>query len=566
MKRGILLLMVVAAGVAWFLALPPRARTLAVDGSVAPRPVRGVFHVHTDRSDGTGSVEDVAAAAARAGLRFVVLTDHGDATRAPLRPRYVQDVLVVDAVEISTSGGHLVALGMPAAPYPLGGEARDVVDDVERLGGMAIAAHPGSERAELRWTAWDAPIDGLEWLNADSEWRDESAWTLARALVTYPGRRPESIAAMLDRPEAPLRRWDALTRRRRVVGVLGADAHARIGLRTLGEPYDNTARLHVPSYEQTFRAFSIVLPDLVLSGRDAEADTDAVVSAIRGGRVYSVIDAVASPGSMSFTARGPSGPVAAGEAVPITSPVPLRVDVRGAPDARIELLKNGTTVAEGQGGALDHLTDEPGVYRAEVYLAGAPGTPPVPWIVSNPIYVGVNLTDTPAVAPRARPSDTALLYENGPARDWRIENSPQAQGALDVVPGVAGGTQILMRYAIGGAASASPYAALVMPAGPELSRYDRLMFTARADRAMRVSIQLRVPGGTLGERWQRSVYVDTEERALTVYFDDLTPVGVTSQRRPRLAAVDSILFVVDRVNTALGTGGQIWIDSVRYGR
>lgn len=565
MKRLVPLL-VVAAGLAWFLALPPAARTLAIDEAAGPPPVRGVFHVHTDRSDGTGSVEDVAAAAARAGLRFVVLTDHGDGTRAPLRPRYVQDVLVIDAVEISTSGGHLVALGMPVAPYPLGGESRDVVDDVTRLGGMAIAAHPGSERADLRWTAWDAPIGGLEWLNADSEWRDESAWTLARALLTYPGRRPESIASLLDRPEAPLRRWDALTRRRRVVGVLGSDAHARVGLRTLGEPYDTTARLPVPSYEQTFRAFSIVVPDLGLSGRDAEADTTAVLSAIRGGRVYSVIDAVASPGAMSFTARGPSGPAAAGDAVPITAPVPLRVDVRGVPGARIELLKNGTAVAEGEGGPLEHLTDEPGVYRAEVYLDGAPGNPPVPWIVSNPIYVGVNLTDPPAAAPRAPAADTAVLYGNGPARGWRIENSPQAQGALDVVPGAAGGTQILLRYAIGGTASASPYAALVLPAGPALSGYDRLMFTARADRAMRLSVQLRVPGGTLGERWQRSVYLDTEERAITVFFDDLAPVGVTSQRRPRLADVDSILFVVDRVNTALGTGGQIWIDDVRYGR
>jgi hypothetical protein len=201
-----------------------------------------------------------------------------------------------------------------------------------------------------------------------------------------------------------------------------------------------------------------------------------------------------------------------------------------------------------------------------VYLPGAPGTPPVPWIVSNPIYVGVHLTETPVRDSRPRPTETAVLYENGPARDWRIEHSPQAQGALDVVPGVTGGTQLLMRYAIGGTPSASPYAALVMPAGPALEGHDRLMFTARADRAMRLSIQLRVPGGDLGERWQRSVYIDTGERPITVYFDDLTPVGVTSQRRPPLGEVDSVLFVVDRVNTALGTGGQIWIDSVRYGR
>ena len=45
---------------------------------------RGAFHVHTTRSDGSGTVEEVAAAAQAAGLQFVVLTDHNDfAPREP---------------------------------------------------------------------------------------------------------------------------------------------------------------------------------------------------------------------------------------------------------------------------------------------------------------------------------------------------------------------------------------------------------------------------------------------------------------------------------------------------
>ena len=32
---------------------------------------------------------------------------------------------------------------------------------------------------------------------------------------------------------------------------------------------------------------------------------------------------------------------------------------------------------------------EPGVYRAEIYAPQAAGTPPIPWLVSNPIYVGM---------------------------------------------------------------------------------------------------------------------------------------------------------------------------------
>ena len=108
--------------------------------------VRGAYHVHTRRSDGTGTVEDVAAAAGRAGLDFVILTDHGDGTRTPDPPRYVGSVLVIDAVEISTRGGHYAALGLraPGAVPPGRAVRRDVVEDVARLGGVGFVTHPDS--------------------------------------------------------------------------------------------------------------------------------------------------------------------------------------------------------------------------------------------------------------------------------------------------------------------------------------------------------------------------------------------------------------------------------------
>ena len=40
--------------------------------------VYGAYHIHTLLSDGSGSVEEVAEAAARAGLSFVIITDHGN--------------------------------------------------------------------------------------------------------------------------------------------------------------------------------------------------------------------------------------------------------------------------------------------------------------------------------------------------------------------------------------------------------------------------------------------------------------------------------------------------------
>ncbi len=542
-RLAIALIAVVAL---WWM-LPPAARELAAPPSDPPSGLRGVIHIHTNRSDGTGSVDDVLRAAAAAGLKFAIVTDHGDGTRAPDLPDYRNGVLYIDGVEISTSDGHLIALGLPKAAYPLAGEGRDVVEDVHRLGALAIAAHPGSEKPDLRWTDWNAPIDGLEWLNADSEWRDERPLTLARALVTYPFRPPQALALLLDRPAPVIRQWDALAQQRRVVGLAAVDAHARVGVRSLGEPYDSTGSLHFPSYASSFREFSITLPAVRPTG-DAAADARSVLDAIHQGAFYSTVDALAAPAVLRMREQGSR----------------ITVDTDAPDDARITLFRNGVAVANAQGARLQHDADA-AVYRVEVTLPASPGNPPVPWIMSNPIYVG---REPEAAAPQVTQLPKArtftTLYSGGPDRGWTIEKSAASDAAIDVI-GALPGSQMLLRYALSGTAADSPYAAFAIPAGTAIATADRLVFTARADRPMRVSVQLRAPGGE-GERWRRSVYLDRTPRTIELPFADFRPVGTASAAQPVLSKVESVLLVIDTVNTKIGSNGQITIDDIEYGR
>jgi hypothetical protein len=550
-----------AVGASYVVALPPRAPVPA--GQNESTLVTGAIHVHTVRSDGTGTADEVAAAAARAGLDFVVLTDHGDGTRKPDAPQYRSGVLCIDSVEISTRGGHVVALGLPQAPYPLGGEARDVIDDVIRLGGFPIAAHPGSSKAELNWSDWTLPIGGVEWLNADSEWRDESRWTLTKALLTYPARRTETLTALLDRPDSVIEQWDTLTRDRPVVAIAGTDAHARLGVRGVGEPYDPGASLHVPSYERLFRVFANVLPGISLTG-DAATDADLVIAAIRRGHVYTAIDGLHGTGTLSFTATDGSTRATPGDVVSSLREWTLNIELGGPADALIQLFRDGVRTNESSM-RLRHMIDigSRGSYRVEVSLPGAPGQPPIPWLLSNPIYVGERPTlATPAALPRASQFD--VRYGDGPATGWTVETSPASKAALDVVP-TERGTQLALRYAIGGAASDSPYAAFMLPADASIAQYDRLMFTGRADRPTRISVQLRQPGTRDGQRWHRSVVIDTEPKEITIFFNDLRPLA-TAPPQPVLTAIDSILFVLDTMNTPLGGSGRVWIDDVKYGR
>ena len=497
-RRWLAVATAVAVGVVWYL-LPasPIVLTLIPE---AKRPIRGVLHVHTRRSDGTGTVDDIAAAARRAGLQFVIFTDHGDGTRGSDTPVYRNGVLCIDAVEISTNGGHVVALGLPQTPYPLGGEVSDVSEDVRRLGGISIAAHPDSARLALRWTDWRIAVDGLEWLNADSQWRDETWNSLGRSLLTYPFRRASTLATLLDRPDELLMRWDASLKERPVVAVAAADAHARLGP---GEdPYRRGLALHVPSYEQVFRTVSISLPDRELQG-EASVDARTVLEAIRGGHIFSSIDALAAPAVFSFVATSGAHTVGMGEQLKLNGPVLLRVDANAPEGSTIRLLSEGKTVASGGPPAFEYEAPSvPAVYRVEVDVPRAPGVPPVPWIVSNAIYIGPRPTpDTSFRLPAI--SESAAVYTDGSASDWRIEKSVRSEGSIDVVRSVDG-TQLILRYGLGGTLSESPYVAAVVASGSSLARFSGVMFTANAMNPMRLRVQLRAPGE--GDRRWREVH------------------------------------------------------------
>ena len=560
--RTVLVIAAVAALIAFSL-LPRRAQRTA---SPPSQTVRGAFHIHSNRSDGSGSVEAIAAAASAAGLQFIILTDHGDGTRIPDPPAYRSGVLVLDGIELNTTGGHYAVIGMPASPYPLAGTAEDVIEDVRRLGGFGVAAHPGSPRPSLSWRNWTAAIDGLEWINADSEWRDEPRLPIARALLTYLIRAPESMATLLDRPAAVLQQWDSLSRSRHVVGLAGADAHARLALRERGDSDRETLHVRLPGYEASFRTFSNhVGLDAPLSG-DAATDAKRLLDAIRGGRTYSVIDALATPGSLTFTAT--SGPRTAqpGDALPIEGEVMLRAAVSAPPGTTIVLLRDGQRIREVTDGVLEvNGGTGPAAYRVEVYTARAPGGPTVPWIVSNPIYAGI--VSPPIVAatfaePMSRiPARTAeAAGESGP----RDTSNVAAIVVSDVLSRTfAGEPGIDWTFALAGGPATGQFAATSLPVSGGLAAFERVRFVVSSTTPMRVWVQLRAPVGNT-ERWGATFYTDTQPRTIDVAFARFNAIGVTSSPQPPLERVDSLLFVVDTLNTLPGTKGKLTISEVGF--
>ena len=521
------------------MTLPPRTTTLGA--SVPPTIAFGAYHIHTNRSDGSGTPDDVALAASRAGLAFVVLTDHGDATRAPDAPVYRHGVLCIDAVEINTAAGHLVALGLDrAAPYPLAGEARDVLDDVHRLGGWGIVAHPDSPNPDLRWRAWTVPYDGVEWLNADSEWRGRTASTLAGTALRAIARPPEAIASLFSRPSRTLQRWDAATEGRPIVGLAAVDAHARFDWRP-AEPRVRTLVAR-PRYEDMFRTLvQAVVLDRPLSGQPAD-DAARIGAALRSGRTYSIVRAFAYPAALDFFAMQSGGTTPMGGRLIDMGPMVLHAGVDAAPDASVVLLHNGAVVARGKGKVELSSPPSPGAYRAEVYYPGFA----VPWIVSNPIYADLPAAPPSVVASTVARATLPIALDAG----WRTENDTASTASIKT-----DAHAVELDYALGPGVSAGQYAAVVAEiSAPDA--FDGLTLVAHADRPTRVSVQVRLLGG---QRWRRSGYLDETTRTIAFPLEDFEPADHGSVLRPTAARIRSVLVVVDTLNTLPGTRGVVTI-------
>lgn len=544
-----------------FLRLPPAARP-APPGTADARVVSGAFHVHTSRSDGMGSVADVAAAAARADLDFIILADHGDGMRGPDEPRYLDQVLVVDAVEISTTHGHYIAVGLPPSPYPLGGDGRDVVADVRRLGGFGVVAHPTSPRPELRWT--ESPregVDGVEWINADSEWRDESTVTLLRAILTYPFRPAETVASLFDRPTAALAEWEARGADHPVVGVPGTDAHGGFGGADGRDPSDPPAArtLDLPDYESAFRAFSLRLRlDQPLTG-EPQADARLVETALRAGRAYSVVDGLAAPGRVDFDATSGSEHSTMGGTLRLDGPVEVAVRIDSPGPVELVLIRDGVEWHRTPGPAMNHrfIADRPTTIRLEGRLAGAPGEPPVPWIVTNPIYVGgeVHLPEDGATQVQSGDGESVTLPSGGA---WTIESDSSSTGEF----AIQSDSSVRLRYVLGRETNPGPFVAMRVDLDPGLALDHAVRFRAWADRAGRVSVQLRSAGG--GTRWRRSIYVDEIPAVHTVPLRDMRPVEPVVVAEPPGPDIDALLFVIDTVNARPGDAGTIAVAELEW--
>jgi hypothetical protein len=321
--------------------------------SVSPLfEAEGAYHMHSRFSDGRKTADAIAKVAARAGLDFIILTDHGGPNFASLEAQGRKDgVLVLAGSELSTNRGHLVALGFgrPDSATRFSQDAETAAGEVGALGGFTVIAHPYSK---VRWSWGTAVFDGIEIIDADSMLRRH----VFRALSDLPAflLRPSCVLLKtIDPPEQTLRKWDELLRQRYVTGFFSADAHI--------------------FYGAIFPVFHL---HIVLD-RPLEADDDAarrqVFDALRAGRFFSAVDGAAAARGFRFELRD--------GALHVAAPFSFAHETI--------IIRDGLMIHKTRDTDITLAPPGPGVYRVEVYLRErSPLNPAAPWIVSNPVVFG----------------------------------------------------------------------------------------------------------------------------------------------------------------------------------
>jgi hypothetical protein len=326
----------------------------------------GVYHIHSTLSDGKKEPDEIAHIAARSGLDFIILTDHGEPNFASLKAKgWKEGLLMLSGAEMSVNRGHLVGLGFKTPSQRFSENAEKASHQVNALNGYTIIAHPYS-KTSWSWGKY-AGYSGIEIINADSMLKKNIVPVLPFLPALF--IKPElPLLKMLDRPEKNLRKWDMLNRSYKTYGYFSTDAHL------LYKPLFAFLRLHVLLIEPL--------------ASDFEVAENQVYSALKKGRFFNAADAAAYATGFRFWGKSGSTKIPMGASIQFDSPVTLNIQLPSGLRQKAYLICNGKSLPLPPGNPAIYVATQPGVYRVEVFLKErTPLSRNCPWIISNPIFL-----------------------------------------------------------------------------------------------------------------------------------------------------------------------------------
>jgi hypothetical protein len=377
------------------------------------RDYRANLHVHSAFShDSRGKIDDIVAAAKRAGTSVLLFNEHPAAHYDFFTDghRGLKDgVLLIPGAEMRG----FLCFPTQSLKGLDGGSNQEFTDLVCGRDGRLFICH-----LEERMDWQLAGITGTEIYNTHADFKDEAEliqamkdplW-LFRSAHLFRKYPQAAFSALLDHPADYLKRYDELCQIAPHTGVAGNDSHQNVGLRLVWKEKNKVVvedslekklleldadanplvkaltagkqegdvlfELQIDPYEYSLRHVGthLMLRDLT---------QEEVWDALGNGRAYVAFDWLCDATGFDFAAVANGKRVEMGGQIALMDSLTFRGE---APhEGHWKLVRNGEVVAEIEGDLFDYHIPEAGIYRVEVWLDVAGEQKP--WILSNPIYV-----------------------------------------------------------------------------------------------------------------------------------------------------------------------------------
>lgn len=318
----------------------PEGVTVTYELTFIPKQRRlllGDIHTHTVGSDGVLTLEELASLAKKHGLDFLAITDHNQMVSPAVLAR-IPGITLIPGVEWTHYRGHANFLGL-AKPYDEPFFTNTDVDMQARFksardrGALIVINHPQDESCGFQFDLTKLPFDAIE------IWNGPMRESNLRAI----GLWHQMLAAG-----------------RKVPAVGGSDFHRENLFQILGGPCMG-----------------------VYAGSDAPDD---ILAAIRAAQSF-----------ITFAPNGPTVDFSCGEATlggtaPWQEGLMAHVSVKGLKAGDVIRLIGATEQIDLFQAPFDGEAElmapvpGPGFLRVEIYRTFLPGVPPLPALISNPIY------------------------------------------------------------------------------------------------------------------------------------------------------------------------------------
>jgi hypothetical protein len=340
-------------------------------------------------------------------------------------------------------------------------------------------------------------------------------------------------------PTIALERWDEILKRRKVLGFYACNAHGGFPITP-----ESTWSIPVPSYGA---AFSLV--GLGIDRKYAnEPDT-----AIRNGDFFSVLRGAGEPRLFDFHAELDGVIHPAGSTLSGSPEIIVRVETEEL-EPRLVLKADGQIVESTKDGLIRFMADSPGTYRAEVYLDDHPFlSPNVPWIISNPIFVGMDFEDEELIEEEA-PCEGV---ESIPLDELHVEKDDESSASY-----VAAEDGATLMYDL---SQATPekidrWVALALRKPMDLSEYGGFYIDAESKDYMRYQVEIR--SGEESYYGSVKLYPNKQNR-LVVPFSQFYATFRTREPIP-LETIDSFFITVNTSNSQTGFSSSIKIKEAGF--